>query len=81
MKIETLSVTQIQVTLNHSDLLDRNLKISELAYSSKTAQALFKDMMARAYEDFGFETANVPDRKSTRLNSSHSPLYRMPSSA
>nr|WP_302599528.1 adaptor protein MecA [uncultured Cellulosilyticum sp.] len=60
MKIEKLSDTQIQVTLNHSDLTDRNLKISELAYGSKKAQALFKDMMARAYEDFGFETDNVP---------------------
>lgn len=60
MKIEKISDTQIQVTLNHSDLLDRNLKISELAYGSKKAQALFKDMMARAYEDFGFETDNVP---------------------
>ncbi|MDF2595889.1 MAG: Negative regulator of tic competence, partial [Clostridia bacterium] len=35
-------------------------KISELAYGSKKAQALFKDMMIRAYEDFGFETENVP---------------------
>ncbi len=60
MKIEKLSDTQIQVTLNHSDLTDRDLKISELAYGSKKAQALFKDMMARAYEDFGFETDNVP---------------------
>ena len=60
MKIEKLSDTQIQVTLNHADLTDRNLKISELAYGSKKAQALFKDMMARAYEDFGFETDNVP---------------------
>lgn len=60
MKIEKLSETQIQVTLNHSDLTDRDLKISELAYGSKKAQALFKDMMVRAYEDFGFETDNVP---------------------
>ncbi len=60
MKIEKISDTQIQVTLNHSDLMDRNIKISELAYGSKKAQALFKDMMTRAYEDFGFETENVP---------------------
>lgn len=60
MKIEKISDTQIKVTLNHSDLIDRDLKISELAYGSSKAQALFKDMMARAYEDFGFETENVP---------------------
>ena len=60
MKIEKISDTQIKVTLSHSDLLDGDLKISELAYGSQKAQALFKDMMARAYEDFGFETDNVP---------------------
>ena len=60
MKIEKISDTQIKVTLSHSDLLDRDLKISELAYGSQKAQALFKDMMARAYEDFGFEADNVP---------------------
>jgi len=60
MKIEKISDTQIQVTLNHADLINRDIKISELAYGSKKAQALFKDMMARAYEDFGFETENIP---------------------
>ena len=60
MKIEKISDTQIKVTLNHSDLLDRDLKLSERAYGSQKAQALFKDMMARANEEFGFETDNVP---------------------
>lgn len=60
MKIEKISDTQIKVTLNHSDLIDRNLKLSELAYGSQKAQALFKDMMAKANEEFGFETDNVP---------------------
>lgn len=60
MKIEKISDTQIQVTLTHSDLIDRNLKLSELAYGSKKTQALFKDLMSRAYEDFGFEADNVP---------------------
>lgn len=60
MKIEKISDTQIRVTLNHSDLQDRDIKIGELAYGSLKAQALFKDMMLKAYEDFGFETDNIP---------------------
>ncbi len=60
MKIEKISDTQIQVTLTHSDLMDRDLKLSELAYGSSKAQALFKDLMSRAYDDFGFEAENVP---------------------
>ena len=60
MKIEKVSDTQIRVTLNHADLKNRDIKIGELAYGSTKAQALFRDMMAQAYEDFGFETENVP---------------------
>lgn len=60
MKIEKISDTQIRVTLSHSDLQNRDIKIAELAYGSSKAQALFKDMMTQAYEDFGFETENVP---------------------
>ncbi|OOB80011.1 MAG: competence protein [Epulopiscium sp. Nele67-Bin002] len=60
MKIEKISEYQIRITLNHDDLLNRNIKLSELAYGSSKAQALFQDMMLKAYEDFGFETTNVP---------------------
>lgn len=60
MKIEKVSDTQIKVILNHADLVGRNLKLSELAYGSQKAQALFKDMMIKANEEFGFETDNVP---------------------
>ncbi|ONI45978.1 competence protein [Epulopiscium sp. SCG-B10WGA-EpuloA2] len=60
MKIEKISDTQIRITLNHEDLLDRNIKLTELAYGSKKAQNLFQDMMSKAYEDFGFEAQNVP---------------------
>ncbi|WP_010168067.1 adaptor protein MecA [Candidatus Epulonipiscium viviparus] len=60
MKIEKISDTQIRITLNQEDLMDRNIKLTELAYGSKKAQNLFQDMMSKAYEDFGFEAQNVP---------------------
>ena len=60
MRIEKVNDTQIRVTLSHSDLTPRDIKISELAYGSKKAQKLFRDMMTQAYEEFGFETTNVP---------------------
>jgi adapter protein MecA 1/2 len=60
MKIEKISDAQIRVTLNNTDLQDRDIKLGELAYGSVKAQALFKDMMLKAYEDFGFETENIP---------------------
>lgn len=60
MKIERISDNQIRCTLNKSDLLDREIKISELAYGTEKAQELFKDMMQQASFEFGFEVNDVP---------------------
>lgn len=60
MKIEKISENQIRCTLNKNDLLDRELKISELAYGSEKAKALFRDMMQQASNEFGFEADDIP---------------------
>ena len=53
-------------------------------FSYGPATNLFKGFYDKASEMFGGGISSVPgieDRKSTRLNSSHIPLSRMPSSA
>lgn len=60
MKIEKLSERQIRCTLNRDDLVDRELRISELAYGSEKAKALFRDMMQQANYEFGFEAEDIP---------------------
>ena len=55
MKIEKLNDHQIRCTLTSEDLATRNIKLSELAYGSEKAKALFRDMMQQAAMDFGFE--------------------------
>ena len=60
MKIEKLSDNQIRCTLNKHDLIDRELKISELAYGSEKAKGLFRDMMNQAFDEFGFEADDIP---------------------
>ena len=59
MKIEKINDRQIRCTLTKEDLADRELKLSELAYGSEKAKALFQDMMQVAAQDFGFE-ADIP---------------------
>ena len=54
MKIEKLNENQIRCTLTHADLAARQLKLSERAYGSEKAKALFHDMMQQASYDFGF---------------------------
>lgn len=60
MKIEKISDNQIRCTLNKSDLIDRELRISELAYGTEKAKALFRDMMQQASYEFGFEADDIP---------------------
>lgn len=60
MKIERISDNQVRVILNKSDLSEREIKISELAYGSEKAQKLFKDMMKRAFDEYGFDADNAP---------------------
>jgi len=60
MKIERISDNQIKFVLNKTDLLEKNIKITELAYGSEKTQELFREMMERAYVEYGFEAENAP---------------------
>ncbi len=60
MKIEKINDNQIRCTLTKSDLTDREIRISELAYGSEKARVLFKDMMEQASYEYGFEAEDIP---------------------
>lgn len=60
MKIEKVNDHQIRCTLTHEDLASRALKMSELAYGSQKAKDLFRDMMEKANDEYGFEAENSP---------------------
>jgi len=60
MKIEKISDNQIKFVLNKADLLEKNIKITELAYGSEKTQELFREMMEQAYNECGFEAENAP---------------------
>lgn len=60
MKIEKISDNQIRCTLNKKDLVDRELRLSELAYGTEKAKTLFRDMIQQASYEFGFEADDIP---------------------
>ena len=60
MKIEKINENQIRCTLTKSDLEERHIRLSELAYGSDKAKDLFRDMMQQANTEFGFEADNIP---------------------
>ncbi len=60
MKIERINENQIRCTLTGEDLAKRQLKISELAYGTPKAKALFHDMMQQAAVELGFDAEHTP---------------------
>lgn len=60
MKIEKVNNNQIRCTLTREDLADRQLKLSELAYGTENAKALFREMMQQAAYELGFDTEDIP---------------------
>jgi adapter protein MecA 1/2 len=60
MRIEKISEKQFRCTLNQKDLKDREIGISELAYGTAKAKALFRDMMQQASYELGFDTDDIP---------------------
>ena len=60
MKIEKLNDNQIRCTLTRADLLDRQIKLSELICGGEKAKSLFQDMMHQASNELGFEAEDTP---------------------
>lgn len=60
MRIEKINEKQIRCTLNQKDLKDREIGISELAYGTAKARALFRDMMEQASYELGFDANDIP---------------------
>ena len=60
MKIEKINDNQIRCTLTRTDLAERQLQLSELAYGTEKARSLFHDMMQQAAYEFGFEAEDIP---------------------
>ena len=60
MKIEKISENQIKFILSKSDLDERDIKISELAYGSEKTHRLLQEMMNQAYSEYNFDSDNMP---------------------
>ena len=59
-RIERLNDNQIKCTLSKQDLDGKGIKLSELAYGTDKAKALFRELMLQAEEEVGFEVDDVP---------------------
>lgn len=60
LRIEKINDNQIRCTLTKSDLEEHQVLLNELAFGTDHAKDLFRDMMAQASAEFGFEAENIP---------------------
>ena len=60
MKTERINENKVRFILDRSDLEERDIEISELAYGSDKAKALFDDLMELAREELGVEDGPQP---------------------
>ena len=57
MRIERISDTQMKFVLMHTDLEERDIKISELSHSSDKTQQLFREMLQIAQDEGAFASS------------------------
>lgn len=60
MKFELIDENKIKIEITKDDLVERDMKIVELAYGSDKAKEFFHEVMELAYEELGFDVNNVP---------------------
>ena len=60
MRLERINENKIRFILDREDLEERDLQVSELAYGSEKAKALFDDLMEMAREELGFSDGPQP---------------------
>ena len=73
-------IAEVLAPLQSTDIAVSNLCL-EITEDEAKSQDVVKVVMNQRDDAMYFSRAVIPDRKSTRLNSSHIPLSRMPSSA
>ncbi|MCR5640049.1 MAG: adaptor protein MecA [Lachnospiraceae bacterium] len=60
MKLEKINDNQIRCTLTKEDLEYHNIKLSEFAYGTDKARALFREMMQIAAQKLDFKADDIP---------------------
>ena len=60
MKLEKIDENTIKCVISSSELMDRNIQLSDLAYGGDTTRELFSELLEQASEDFDFEVQGAP---------------------
>lgn len=60
MRFEKINENKLKIELTKDDLIEHNLKLSDIAFGSESSRKLLHDIMAQAFEELEFEPDNLP---------------------
>lgn len=60
MRFEKINENKLKIELTKDDLIEHNLKLSDIAFGSENSRKLLHDIMAQAFEELEFDPDNLP---------------------
>ncbi len=60
MRFEKINENKVKIELTKEDLIEHNIKLTDIAYGSDNSRKLLHDIMEKAFRELEFETEDVP---------------------
>ncbi len=60
MRFEKINENKLKIELTKEDLVEHNIKISDIAFGADNSRKLLHEIMTQAFDELGFEADNLP---------------------
>ncbi len=60
MRFEKINENKLKIELSREDLMERNIKLSDIAFGAENSRQVLHEIMAQAFEELDFEADNKP---------------------
>ncbi len=60
MRFEKINENKLKIELSKEDLMERNIKLSDIAFGAENSRQVLHEIMAQAFEELDFEADNKP---------------------
>ncbi len=60
MRFEKINENKLKIELSREDLIERNIKLSDIAFGAENSRQVLHEIMVQAFEELDFEADNKP---------------------
>ncbi len=60
MRFEKINENKLKIELSREDLMERNIKLSDIAFGAENSRQILHEIMQQAFEELDFEADNKP---------------------